>query len=53
MPPALDDVSVLRIVVRNGFHRDLATLFIDDLGQAVERLQHGRAAPVDRVGFHH
>ena len=31
MPPALDHVAVLRIVVRNGFSRDLAGMLIDDL----------------------
>jgi glutamate decarboxylase len=39
MPPNREDVAVLRVVVRNGFSRDLASLFVDDLGRAVERLE--------------
>jgi glutamate decarboxylase len=55
MPPDLQDVHVLRVVVRNGFGRDLARTFIDDLGRAVEHLQTGggRVEPGDRAGFHH
>jgi glutamate decarboxylase len=55
-PPDLEDVHVLRIVVRNGFSRDLATLLLDDLRRTTERL--GRLArplpPIDRPSaFHH
>jgi glutamate decarboxylase len=55
MPPDLEDVHVLRVVVRNGFGRDLARSFVDDLARAVERLERsgGRVAPGDRAGFHH
>jgi glutamate decarboxylase len=55
MPPDLQDVHVLRVVVRNGFGRDLARTFIDDLGRAVEHLKAGggRVDPGDRAGFHH
>jgi glutamate decarboxylase len=57
MPPGLDDVAVLRIVVRNGFSRDLARDLVDDLGRVVERLeaQAGGVAPRqrERTGFHH
>ena len=38
MPPAIEDMAVLRVVVRNGFSRDLAGLFLADLRAAVERL---------------
>ena len=37
MPRGLDDVHVLRVVVRNGFGRDLADSFVADLARAVER----------------
>jgi glutamate decarboxylase len=37
-PPALDELAVLRVVVRNGFSRDLAGMLVDDLRQAVRRL---------------
>ena len=55
MPPALDDVHVLRVVVRNGFGRDLAHSFADDLTRVVARLESdgGRVDPGDRAGFHH
>ncbi len=55
MPPGLEDVHVLRVVVRNGFGRDLARNFVDDLTRAVQRLEAGggRVDPGDRAGFHH
>jgi len=55
MPRDLQDLHVLRVVVRNGFGRDLARTFMDDLGRAVEHLEAGggRVAPDHRAGFHH
>jgi glutamate decarboxylase len=55
MPRGLEDVHVLRVVVRNGFGRDLAHSFVADLARAVERLEDGggRVDPGDRAGFHH
>jgi glutamate decarboxylase len=56
MPPAIDDVAVLRVCVRNGFSRDLARIFAEDLGRMTERLKGGRgASPPDRkrASFHH
>jgi glutamate decarboxylase len=55
MPTGLEHVHVLRVVVRNGFGRDLARMFLDDLGRAVEHLEAtgGCVAPGDRAGFHH
>jgi glutamate decarboxylase len=55
MPPALDDVAVLRIVVRNGFSRDLAGDLVDDLHRVVERLgsSPGEAPPPQPGGFRH
>jgi glutamate decarboxylase len=54
MPPNLEDVAVLRIVVRNGFSREMATLLLDDLQRVVARLSHQKH-PSDkaRTGFHH
>ena len=54
-PPDLEHVAVLRVVVRNGFSRGLADLFIDDLQRVVADLE---AHPPDptrpaQVGFHH
>ncbi len=53
MPPALDEVAVLRVVVRNGFSRDLAELLLDDLTRTVARLHADRPDPATKVGFHH
>jgi glutamate decarboxylase len=55
MPPDLENVHVLRVVVRNGFGRDLAHTFVDDLGRAVQALERGggRVEPGERAGFHH
>lgn len=54
MPPAIEDVSVLRIVVRNGFGHDLASRLVDDLRRAVADLEAdgGRAGAV-RPSLHH
>jgi glutamate decarboxylase len=38
MPEEMEDLSVLRVVVRNGFSRDLAELFVRDLGAVTEHL---------------
>ena len=56
MPPAMQDVAVLRVVVRNDFSRDLAGMLLDHLRWAVARLERGAAAPGDeerRSAFHH
>ena len=39
LPDNLTDLSGLRVVVRNGFGRDLADLFLDDLRRATEYLE--------------
>jgi len=55
MPPGLDDMHVLRIVVRDGFTRDLAAMLAADLGHVVDHLA-GRGSPASdqaRAGFHH
>jgi glutamate decarboxylase len=57
MPDGMEDVHVLRVVVRNGFSRDLAGLFAHHLREITAGLQeHGGAIRVssgDRTGFHH
>jgi len=54
MPPDIEDMAVLRIVVRNGFSRELATLLLDDLRAAVKLLDGTRlASDQARTGFHH
>jgi glutamate decarboxylase len=55
MPPDLEDMAVLRIVVRNGFSRDLASVLLDDLRRVVSRLDSASPIPSEqtRTGFHH
>jgi glutamate decarboxylase len=54
MPPSLDELAVLRVVVRNGFSRDLAALFLADLKRTVEAIERRSVAPAEvRTGFHH
>jgi glutamate decarboxylase len=56
-PPHREDLSVLRVVCRNGFSADLAELFVEDLGRLVPELRrqphpltHDKEAA---TGFHH
>jgi glutamate decarboxylase len=57
MPTGMEDVHVLRVVVRNGFTRDMAGLFVDDLRRVVQRLGEAGGDAVGmggaRTGFHH
>ena len=53
-PPDLEDLSVLRVVVRNGFGRGLAERLVEHLGQATEDLGAGRGGGErERAAFHH
>lgn len=55
MPPAAENVAVLRIVVREGFSRDMAELLLGDLRKVVVELEHEPPAhPRGPSGrFHH
>jgi len=55
MPPAAEDVRVMRVVVREGFSRDMADLLLEHLGSVVDELE---ASPPRRPRqpdgiFHH
>jgi glutamate decarboxylase len=52
-PANREDLSVLRIVCRNGFSHDLAELFLQDLRDAVTELQKSTAPVTGPSGFHH
>jgi glutamate decarboxylase len=54
-PPDREDLSVLRIVCRNEFTRDLAELLLADLDSAIEQLEHDAALRQTSgpAGFHH
>jgi glutamate decarboxylase len=50
------DLSVLRVVVRNGFSPDLASLFAEDLGRLLPELDRQAGplqSPAEGSGFHH
>ncbi|WEH16123.1 glutamate decarboxylase [Streptomyces sp. VNUA24] len=56
-PENREDLSVLRVVCRNGFTSDLAGLFLEDLGSLLPELRRQRG-PLTRdagaaTGFHH
>jgi glutamate decarboxylase len=56
-PPRREDLSVLRVVCRNGFSSDLADLFVEDLTRLLPELRR-QPRPLTRdraaaTGFHH
>ncbi len=55
MPEGLAEMAVLRVVVRNGFSRDLAELLLADLRAVAARLEgeRPRRSDQERTGFHH
>jgi len=56
MPPAMQDIAVLRVVVRNDFSHDLAGMLLADLEWATTRLERGPsgvAGTDTRSAFHH
>ncbi|MGP5931386.1 glutamate decarboxylase [Corynebacterium glyciniphilum] len=55
MPDNLTDVTVQRIVVRNGMSHDLASFLVRDLRACVDHLNQADGTPPDaqRSGFHH
>ncbi|MFI6660819.1 glutamate decarboxylase [Streptomyces sp. NPDC050523] len=56
-PPNREDLSVLRVVCRNGFSNDLADLFVEDLSRLLPELRkQPHPSPKDKgaaTGFHH
>ena len=53
LPPALDTIDVLRIVVRNGFSRDLAAILLADLQTTIDHLSQKDVRQLNRTAFHH
>src|SRR4051812_38625879 len=55
MPPNMEDVGVLRVVVRNGFSHDLGRMLLNDLQWAVKRIEAGPMGgrAEQRSAFHH
>ncbi len=55
LPPNLENTAVLRVVVRNGFGRDLAQMLARDLRAATTRLAEIAPLPPheQRAAFHH
>ena len=52
-PENREDLTVLRVVVRNGFSRDLAEILLTDVRRTVERLEERGGSAEDRPSFHH
>jgi glutamate decarboxylase len=55
-PDNRSDLAVLRVVCRNGFTHDLATLFVEDLRRVLSELEPQRGPRPDRAratAFHH
>jgi glutamate decarboxylase len=48
LPANLEDVAVLRVVVRNGFSRDMAGIVLDDLRRAGQELEKHGGQPARR-----
>ena len=55
LPPDLDDVAVLRIVVRDDFSRELGESLVEDLRRCIDRIGHRVSPDSDQVrtSFHH
>jgi glutamate decarboxylase len=54
MPPDIEDMTVLRVVVRNGFGRDLASMLVADLERELAYLEaHGGQLGATTGGFRH
>ena len=55
LPPNLEDIAVLRIVVRDDMSRDLAKVLIEDLRRTIKRLERQPEVMAEspRTGFHH
>src|SRR5205823_9679046 len=53
-PPDLEDLHVLRVVVRNGFSRELGDVLLEHLREGLTRLER-LSAPISAAGsgFHH
>jgi glutamate decarboxylase len=45
MPPKVEDLAVLRVVVREGFSRDLAGMLLADLRKAIDHFEPQSARP--------
>ena len=50
MAPNLEELAVLRVVVREGLSRDMADMLLSDIGRAVEELE--KTAPPEPATAH-
>ena len=57
LPPNRQDLVIQRILVRHGVSRDLGSLLVDDMRQAIEYFHkhpvHASLTEEDASGFHH
>jgi glutamate decarboxylase len=49
LPANLEDVAVLRVVIRNGFSRDMGGILLDDLRRAAGELERHGGHPARRA----
>ncbi len=54
MPPKAESVVVMRILVKHGFSKDLASLYLDDLKAALQHFkEHPITVPLTKGSFNH
>ena len=53
MPPNLEELAVLRVVVRNGMTTDLADMLIADIKKVTDELSGQPASRTRHSSFHH
>ena len=52
MPANADDIAVLRIVIREGFSRDMADMLLDDIKRAVDSMKESGRRIGKKYGLH-
>jgi len=53
MPPNAEGVNAMRMNVKKTFSRDMADILVNDMKQAIEKLEATHSKPYHKVGTHH
>lgn len=53
LPPARDDTTIQRVLIRHGIGRDEIALLVDDIRRCLDRLSPGTTGAPRRPSFHH
>ena len=53
LPPARDDTTIQRVLIRHGVGRDEIALLADDIERSLKRLAGGSTGAPQQPGFHH